>query len=702
MSQHPTMFGVDANGRRWSKRDAILDAGIGLPETSTWPHDAEAADETISALRRANAASGSTISSSGEEKRARQYTQRKDEMLQAMFESSDDLPTSDDHLEAVPWSNSSSSEAEMRFDLNCFDRRHPPTYMEPDSPTAGRQRKAVNKLTPGRTPSVAGKKRSAYSRSSSVNDPFGAFGSAAASHGSPSYNLPTRDCRPPHYHQQQTGSPRSAPPPSQRRRLGPPNGKRRFERTGTSVTLRAALGHQSLNGAAGGTSSDSEDPQSDGRDTPEGFSTDDLAGDHSSLGSSQELDIVDDASSSTSHDARVCSKGVEKVWDKGETVLDLSNSELKSIHPVIADLANYVAIDPPRSSSGNAAKIDQGQLQLYLQNNSLTRLPSAFFALSKNLRVLSLRSNHLKCLPAAIGTLHSLRELNIANNELKVLPAEMQNLELEQFRYFPNPFLQPAKGLKLKLKSRNSGNGSLAGSMASCFGALETHSSGGIPSLRELCIRRLLSPYEGDDEGDSNEGEDHRALNTLTLIQSYENGALRELDCDAQMEGSTISLLESARRSIEGKWGSVGGTRPSREAPWMTASTQLSDSWCKGVSGRGENEDGISCNDSPWNKKIRRPEVSSLLDSQGDDSDVNPYFNRCLCGGPKSRDETVSSIYSRPVESRVEWVSHIGGVYVTHETSSVESLEGAEAVGSGVLPIIWRGCSVGCLSFLER
>lgn len=560
----------------------------------------------------------------------------RNDILQAMFlESSDDMPSSDDHLEAVPWLDTRDAEEEEEYVDDDDDEGECSltTRPEPNSPTSRGRIVSDEKLTPGRHV-LAGKKRSAFSRSSSVNDPFGAFGSAATNGSSPSGTTPMRDCRPKHY-QNTTPTARAA----QRRRIGSANG----------IKLQ------------------SSDVDTDGGD---------LADDDRSRQPSP--------SRAPPVPARIWYKQVEKVWDKGETTIDLSNHGLSVVHPVVADLAKYVSIG---CSAAQKSKNDKHKLHMYLQNNALTRLPSAFFELS-NLRVLSLRSNKLKSLPAAVGSLRGLEELNIANNELRFLPAEIQMLTLEQFRYFPNPFVQPAQDVKLRLRKAH-GSGSAEEQddtcgIASCLNSLQTRDTT-TPSLRELCIRRLLSPLE-----DANVGTP--MTDKSLLLQSYENGALRQLDSDAQMESSTISLLESARRSVEGRWGSGAGSS-------LTTTSTKGDSWCRGVQGRHEEDD---C-------PHPRREVSSVLDNEGDDVECNPHFNvcpGCESGSPQANGQRSDwptsqhrSVYSTPMETRLEWVSHIAGVCVT-SVADTRSLLGKEARGTGVLPLLWRGCQKGCLDFL--
>lgn len=944
---------------------------------------------------------------------------RRDRVLGGFFaDSSEDAPTSDDHLEAVPWSHPGSD----------VDAEHPhnsaamvglglgTSYKEQTSPSAGR-----------RAPrSSSGFDRQSFSRSSSVNDPFGAFQSSA--NGS----FSAKDLR--------AAAHRSPQQPRQQRR--------RLVGTSPKQPLQKA----------GGNYDDSDSDQDEG----DGFR---------GLLDRREHRLADPPGSDVPAMAHLWHKLVEDVWDSGDTVIDLDGRQVTSIHPVVADLANYVAIDPPRSfeqtqstaslpnrtssfqrqpsvafprtastalassaaatGTGSPSKAlkesetirgaGKGKLQLYLAGNRLTRLPSALFEVG-NLRVLSLRSNYLTHLPAAIGDLHNLRELNIAGNRLQYLPAEIQKLRLSQFFHFPNPFMRPPAEFKLELRSvhsvtgavlaatstdadvesasgigedcvggdRNDGeddddpmetefladastkvmataktpepesssaasimgppplpmhrggvqgtldarkgplaaaaagtdlprrtfdrtrsdvqvsallsrgggrmlggaggagrssqltnqmsmpeeeendrdeamveeNPSRAGSqrnansneqrgghqVARVLGPLR-HSQVFMPSLRELCIRKLLSPCEDASSliGDSKDADDsaatikavtasgssprrvvwtripssssayqyryHNGRRPSCLLENYENGTLRELETDAQMEAGTIKILEAARRSMEGKWGSTSGI-----SGYSVAPSKKEDSWCRGVMGTahesttdgrwpssattedgGDNEDhAVDADDDASSPEVDGPDgqpkktkktkqlsrsrqatsgthtatspsvssparapvpvldVSGQLDTQGDDSMMNPYYNRCpnpqhaqtqqlsaIAGvqpmqssssnnnidsssahnrgqsGPAAMALNIdvdypvmpaqtpfAPLYETAMEERIEWVSHIAGVKVLQGAMPVVGASGTSATttvaqNSGVIPILWRGCRKGCLDFLE-
>ncbi|CAO1623902.1 unnamed protein product [Parajaminaea phylloscopi] len=933
-----------------------------------------------SQAKESNVAGGGYCSSSSSSIKGDQ----RDRILGQLYaESSEDAPTSDDHLEAVPWSAPSS-------DLDdAIEGGHPSglgidghDFREQGSPTSGR-RLATSRLS-------AGLKRQSISRSSSVTDPLGAFQTRSSSGV-----LHAFDHRPSAY--RTDGSPQK-PPAAQRRRLA-----------GTSPKKPSGSTHSPWKSPH---LSDSDD---------EGISK--------LVRSARSANAPPRTGQTTM--AHLWHKVVESVWDSGETAIDVSNRQIDSVHPIIADLSNYVAIDPPRafestSSTASAASLPshmgghsrqsssrstfvrtvtstggaeatstpehrsaetrrgagKGKPELYLMGNTLTKLPSALFEVG-NLRVLSLRNNRLTYLPAAIGDLRNLRELIVAGNSLQYLPAEIQKLHLVQFVYFPNSFLLPPQGARLQARplhaltgavmasrpcltddeaaslleesdeelemtdaflatageqdemshedpvlggttplgrpvddgsrvrmgppapplrfagergpagvgrlspanvgrvaprrvfdrtrserqvadlwSRGGGsmatrreagaveaamltptpsgdadgdeamqgvasatvsppvmtneatNPSAAKQVARCLGPLERSTPCSVPTLRELCIRRLLSPCEASRSPPSFASADDTAAtitaNTATqavatersvlwtrvpsssaafqfryqngrrpfcLLESYENGALRDLETGAQMEAGTIRVLEAARRSMEGKWGSGSGISGLVRTGIDAASGYYSrtprgqaDSWCKGAAGIARVSDGEEADSSSLGSegedaaaaaaaaddddegptKVMSPpgrtcaaptassprfapmpvlDVSTQLDTQGDDCAKNPYFNRCPnpchssthtlsaaagvgasgAGDSLTRDYPLAAdkmmfapLYESAMETRLEWVSHIGGVKVlSGSVASATAAEGGDVAQSGVLPVLWRGCGRGCLAFLD-
>lgn len=87
---------------------------------------------------------------------------------------------------------------------------------------------------------------------------------------------------------------------------------------------------------------------------------------------------------------------------------------------VICDLANKELLEVPKTI------LDMTYLRmLYLENNSIIKLPENFFKLLPDLTWLDLRNNKLQCLPEEIGEHKKLQNLLLQNNLLVRLPDEL-------------------------------------------------------------------------------------------------------------------------------------------------------------------------------------------------------------------------------------------------------------------------------------
>ncbi|KAL8683438.1 MAG: hypothetical protein Q9186_000593 [Xanthomendoza sp. 1 TL-2023] len=139
---------------------------------------------------------------------------------------------------------------------------------------------------------------------------------------------------------------------------------------------------------------------------------------------------------------------IHKCIDRGTEIVDLSEFGLEKLQDSTLQPLQYLVAQrrpPPPGVQWQRFDSFIPEVQLFLANNSLSRLPGQLFRLH-NLTVLSLRHNNLTELPSAIRSLVNLRELNVSNNRLQWLPYEIQRLlrkDLKMLRLHPNPFIQP-------------------------------------------------------------------------------------------------------------------------------------------------------------------------------------------------------------------------------------------------------------------
>lgn len=387
---------------------------------------------------------------------------------------------------------------------------------------------------------------------------------------------------------------------------------------------------------------------------------------------------------------------VARVFDEARErpALLLGGSGVTYVGGVVGDLRHYVSFNPSRAG---AALAPVAPLQFYLWDNCLTRLPSALFQLT-NLGVLSLRKNQLTSLPPAIGELLHLRELNIGGNRLTYLPAEIQRLRLETFTYVPNPFLAVPPGAVLDVRSwygaeethtqprrlaaamlpprwtrshtddgagpRGRKGQDTSRVMARVLGALERTS---LPTLAELCLQRLLS-------------------DTPPTIEQYETGSLRAVR--TTLDTRLVARLEAARRSATATWGSSAAH-----------------------SSKAQHERWFASGAPPSQQASVAADMDTTLELR-DDACENMWFNTCpgahgAQAPPSDVDwpsERRDGPYARAAEQRIEWVSHVAGVRVAKQGIEMAgaAVRGMPAEPAGCLPLLWRGCSFGCLEFLER
>ena len=151
-------------------------------------------------------------------------------------------------------------------------------------------------------------------------------------------------------------------------------------------------------------------------------------------------------------------------------------------------------------------------MRLYLPSTCLTTagLHPALFKIS-NLYLLSLRQNQITHLPPAIAQLKNLKHLLLFNNKLSYLPAEILELDLEELQVGSNPLLkytevvEPVKEDQKEVAHTKEGSQASAAAPESAIEATEGGSAAKrhlaprkqnfqVPSLIELCTRRLLEP----------------------------------------------------------------------------------------------------------------------------------------------------------------------------------------------------------------
>ncbi|XP_066145813.1 leucine-rich repeat-containing protein 27-like isoform X1 [Euwallacea fornicatus] len=118
-----------------------------------------------------------------------------------------------------------------------------------------------------------------------------------------------------------------------------------------------------------------------------------------------------------------------------ELILDYSKSYLTEIPVTILDMVNLK--------------------MLFLEQNSLIKLPDGFFHRLPNLTWLDLRSNQLQELPKSVANHEHLEHLLLTNNNISALPNELGSVpNLKALQVADNPLIYPPK--KIVQKGTNS------------------------------------------------------------------------------------------------------------------------------------------------------------------------------------------------------------------------------------------------------
>ncbi|CAE7157065.1 unnamed protein product [Rhizoctonia solani] len=385
---------------------------------------------------------------------------------------------------------------------------------------------------------------------------------------------------------------------------------------------------------------------------------------------------------------RFWEEALNDVFHNGATTIHLDNSNIAKIPREIIDLNQMVSlpldslesikspavqspVTPSRSSiasvaarsrrvfsqsrsnnslfSGSPTK-SKREFQLYLANNNISILPSELFQVH-NLTLLSLRGNKLLSLPPAIGNLKSLRSLNIASNELTTLPSELSYLNLQTLLLYPNPFLPKPTTDSAQSDSRIA---RLRGARE--LGPLVTHTQ--IPKLTESALRAALRPSPDQPPKIT-------PLSFTTPSRLHDATASKSLLTPTDSQSSIFTFHSHSSLSRTNS-----GPNPYDSHNFPPHTLALEDYYDL----------------TSWLSENRSANVHIEAARHGAEDACDLYS---WCPGHKHRvdaeTESISSgVYVVPVEERLEWVSVLAGCEL-----------------SPAVPILWRGCSVGCLGFLD-
>ncbi|KAL4250506.1 hypothetical protein ABKN59_006975 [Abortiporus biennis] len=162
------------------------------------------------------------------------------------------------------------------------------------------------------------------------------------------------------------------------------------------------------------------------------------------------------------------------------------------VGPGLSAKATSFAFGSGNDSSDHGRKKPLTEVQLYLSNHEIERLPVELFEI-RRLTVLSLRGNSLKFVPPQISKLVHLRELNVSLNKLTYLPAELMSMKLDRLAIAGNPWMKPPPSASPTPSKDKLPPPSLPPTQTR-QAVSETTVHFTVPALSELCFRVLFSP----------------------------------------------------------------------------------------------------------------------------------------------------------------------------------------------------------------
>lgn len=353
---------------------------------------------------------------------------------------------------------------------------------------------------------------------------------------------------------------------------------------------------------------------------------------------------------------------------------DYSRKNLVRLPSNVSDLSHFVTLDV-RTNKSHPTPID-----LYLDSNFLNAsgLPPALFDIT-NLRILSLRGNQIESLPQSVGNLKGLKQLLLFNNKLTYLPAEILELKLEKLQLGSNRFPSYVKPTSEAKAEQKSGRESIEEVKldTSVRRVCEPRKKNfQVPTLLELCTRRLLEPIDGSREAGNTPSSAMRSKLFTPGMSNASNGNVRR-------------HFHAIKDKIISPRTDYAPVPPHLLKPFLPLLNPLPHhlrcllSPARSPSLPSDTVPGTPSSTHQTSRSSRTPGTpfSSTLSSQTPFEAVKELQQCSVC-------KTACSDFA---ETRIEWRSEVAGVQL----------------GKGDdercwVPVLWRGCSANCLDFLDE
>ncbi|KAI0342979.1 hypothetical protein BDW22DRAFT_1428432 [Trametopsis cervina] len=321
------------------------------------------------------------------------------------------------------------------------------------------------------------------------------------------------------------------------------------------------------------------------------------------------------------------------------------------------------------------------EVKLFLGNNVITKLPMELFSLT-SLTVLSMRNNLLTHIPAQIARLTNLRELNIAQNKLTYLPAEMLEMSLDILAVDGNPWIswsppsahdstshdvnppvvaETSSRTSHRALRRSNPHPSSDNTEPPIPSVSKTDVHFWLPSLLESCFRVMFSPYRPTSEMSGNSSSARPSTShPKTLLEAMFELPLPNSD---QYPAHIVDTFRSCVPQAVAKPDRLMQASPMKRSRLGMTRSRVS-----------------SVQSDVFGPSLATGVEPENFEDQNGDERPHPGIGTCM-SPVHPRDERPAFV--RSAEERFVWVRTIAGQPV-HED----------------VPVLWRGCSRGCLSFL--
>ncbi|TRM65329.1 hypothetical protein BD626DRAFT_216917 [Schizophyllum amplum] len=339
-------------------------------------------------------------------------------------------------------------------------------------------------------------------------------------------------------------------------------------------------------------------------------------------------------------------EAVDKAFDSSHLFVDVAENQLSALSPGPLEQLKSMVVIPQDQEVVNS----RSSSRTFSKSSSFSRTSSLSGMPSHEIRILASK-NAITRLPRELFDLTRLTNLDLRSNRLTHIPARISalvnltslSLSNNPIRYLPSELLSLNKLDKLLLfPSSTLRTMSVKDRVV---GETTRFGDSSVPQLTELMLRKLLAPHGGPSDATQTQQSYMEALWTLPITDYFS----ADRPCPPHIRRVFANCLP---RSVEASASMAGPTQPA-QGP---ASIFMSD---------------FAMDDGP---------ADDFDQTRAIDTDEQYEVLRC----PSPAHGACGSVFVHPLEVRFTWETKFG-----------------KAIPGGAIPVRWRGCSWGCLNFLD-